>query len=79
MHGCVSPVDAPARTAEIGFRAATIAPLIERNSPMNKRAVMFTLMMLALLAGALSLPGCNTWEGVGKDIEETGEAMQDDE
>ncbi|MFH1499126.1 MAG: entericidin A/B family lipoprotein [Verrucomicrobiota bacterium] len=30
-----------------------------------------------LLIGALALSGCNTTEGVGEDMEEAGEAVQD--
>lgn len=30
-----------------------------------------------LLIGALALSGCNTTEGVGKDMEQAGEAVQD--
>jgi predicted small secreted protein len=43
---------------------------------MNKRIVIVTVALLALLAGLLSLTGCNTWKGAGKDVEKTGEAMQ---
>jgi predicted small secreted protein len=43
---------------------------------MNTRIIILTLTLLALLAGMLSLTGCNTWKGAGKDIEETGDAMQ---
>lgn len=30
-----------------------------------------------LLIGALALSGCNTTEGVGEDMEQAGEAVQD--
>jgi predicted small secreted protein len=33
--------------------------------------------LLALLAGILATSACNTWRGAGKDIERTGEKMQD--
>lgn len=36
------------------------------------------LAVIALVIGIISLTGCNTWEGAGKDVEETGEAMQGD-
>lgn len=31
---------------------------------------------LALVISLVSLGGCNTWKGAGKDVERTGEAMQ---
>jgi predicted small secreted protein len=37
------------------------------------------LSVLALMIGLVSLNGCNTWKGAGKDIERTGEAMQGDD
>ena len=43
---------------------------------MNIRIVIITVTLLALLAGTLSLTGCNTWKGAGKDVERTGEKMQ---
>ncbi|WP_334106254.1 entericidin A/B family lipoprotein [Methylobacillus sp.] len=33
-------------------------------------------MMLLLVLGSLSLTACNTINGVGKDIEQAGEAIQ---
>ena len=45
---------------------------------MNTRIVAVTVMLIALWVVALTLVGCNTWEGAGKDIEKTGEAMQGD-
>lgn len=33
-------------------------------------------MMLLLALGSLSLTACNTINGVGKDIEQAGEAIQ---
>jgi predicted small secreted protein len=39
---------------------------------MNIRIIITAL----LLAGMLSLVGCNTWKGAGKDVEKTGEVMQ---
>lgn len=35
------------------------------------------LPVLLLLLGALSLPGCNTLEGAGEDLESAGEAVED--
>ena len=43
---------------------------------MKVRTIVVTLCLLALLLGALSLSACNTWNGVGRDIERTGENMQ---
>jgi predicted small secreted protein len=43
---------------------------------MTTRIIIVTVALLALLAGLLSLPGCNTWKGAGKDVERTGEKMQ---
>jgi predicted small secreted protein len=37
------------------------------------------LSVLTVMAGLVLLSGCNTWDGAGKDIERTGEAMQGDE
>jgi predicted small secreted protein len=37
------------------------------------------LGVFALVIGLVSLNGCNTWKGAGKDIERTGEAMQDED
>jgi predicted small secreted protein len=45
---------------------------------MKARMLTATLILLGLLIGGLSLTGCNTWKGVGKDVERTGEAMQGD-
>ena len=41
------------------------------------RWIVVTVTLLALLAGMLSLTSCNTWHGLGKDIEKTGDKMQD--
>lgn len=32
----------------------------------------------SILLGVLSLSGCNTWKGFGKDVESTGESIQGD-
>jgi predicted small secreted protein len=42
-----------------------------------RRWIVVTVALLALLAGALSLTSCGTWHGLGKDVERTGEKMQD--
>ena len=41
---------------------------------MRNIAVVATLLML--LTAVLVLNGCNTWKGLGKDVEKTGESMQ---
>lgn len=38
------------------------------------RTVLFSLV---LVAGLASMPGCNTVEGAGEDIERAGEKTQD--
>jgi predicted small secreted protein len=37
------------------------------------------LALLVAAIGLITLPGCNTWQGVGEDVEATGEAMQGDD
>ncbi len=44
---------------------------------MNRRVVLIAAALAALLS-LLTLPGCYTLDGFGKDIEKTGEAIQDD-
>jgi predicted small secreted protein len=44
---------------------------------MNVRRIIKTSTLLTILVGIFALSGCNTWKGVGKDVEKTGEAMQD--
>ncbi len=41
---------------------------------MRNIAVVATLLML--LTSVFFLTGCNTWSGLGKDVERTGEKMQ---
>ena len=43
---------------------------------MNVRKIIMTVTLLTLLVGMLSLDGCNTWKGAGKDVERGGEKMQ---
>jgi predicted small secreted protein len=43
---------------------------------MKKRTLATSLILLGLIVAGLTLTGCNTWKGVGKDVERTGEAMQ---
>ena len=35
------------------------------------------IVTIALLAGSLAVAGCNTVDGLGKDVESAGEAAQD--
>jgi len=37
--------------------------------------ILFSLMITALIFGAATLNGCNTFKGMGKDIEGAGEAI----
>lgn len=41
-----------------------------------KMRIIITATLLALLVGMLSLSGCNTWRGAGKDVEKAGDSMQ---
>jgi len=43
---------------------------------MKTRIIVVAVTLLMLLISALFLPGCNTWKGLGKDVETTGEKMQ---
>lgn len=46
---------------------------------MKTRIMIVTVTLLTLLAGMMTLNGCNTWRGAGKDVERAGEKMQGDE
>lgn len=35
------------------------------------------IMIIVIITLMMSATGCNTYEGAGKDIERTGESMQD--
>ncbi len=39
--------------------------------------VRYLLCCVVVLALVLSLSGCNTWAGVGKDVQRGGEAIED--
>lgn len=39
---------------------------------MNSKRIVVALLALSLL----SLSGCNTWKGLGRDVESLGESMQ---
>lgn len=43
---------------------------------MKKRITLVAAALLMALTSMVFLTGCNTWEGLGKDVEKTGEAMQ---
>jgi predicted small secreted protein len=43
---------------------------------MKVRGIVVVAMLLALLTVTLSLSGCNTWHGAGKDVQNAGESMQ---
>jgi len=43
---------------------------------MKKRIIFVAATLLMLLTSVVFLTGCNTWKGLGKDVEKTGEAMQ---
>lgn len=46
---------------------------------MKSRILIVTFILLTLLASMLPMTGCsNTWKGIGKDVEKTGEKMQED-
>lgn len=45
---------------------------------MNGRNVLSAIAVALLaLAGVIALSGCNTTEGLGQDIQEGGEALED--
>jgi predicted small secreted protein len=43
---------------------------------MKMRIIVVAVTLLMLLTSAGLLTGCNTWKGLGQDIETTGEKMQ---
>lgn len=44
---------------------------------MNKPTVLICAVML-ILVSLMTLSGCNTWDGAGKDVESAGKGMQKD-
>ncbi len=48
-----------------------------KDLPMNENRINKAWTLMVILVGVLFLGGCNTWKGAGKDIERTGEKMQD--
>ena len=43
---------------------------------MKMRNIVVVATLLMLLTSVFFLSGCNTWKGLGKDVEKTGESMQ---
>lgn len=43
---------------------------------MKTRIILIVGTLLMLLTSVFFLTGCNTWSGLGKDVEKTGEKMQ---
>lgn len=43
---------------------------------MKTRMIAVAATLLLLLTTTFFLTGCNTWKGLGKDVEKTGEKMQ---
>ena len=41
------------------------------------KGIYASVIAMVLLSGSSILTGCNTTEGVGKDIESTGDAIKD--
>lgn len=47
-----------------------------KETKMKTRIILVTVTLLMLLTSVFILNGCNTWKGLGKDVETTGEKMQ---
>ena len=43
---------------------------------MKKRMALVAATLLMVVTSMVFLTGCNTWKGLGKDVEKTGEVMQ---
>lgn len=43
---------------------------------MKKQIALVAATLLMLVTSMVYLTGCNTWKGLGKDVERTGEVMQ---
>lgn len=43
---------------------------------MKKLITLVAAALLIALTSVFFLAGCNTWKGLGRDVEKTGEAMQ---
>ena len=44
---------------------------------MNKQRIIVSVTLILMSVAMLFVNGCNTWRGAGKDVEKTGEKMQD--
>ncbi len=44
---------------------------------LGRRGLLSLLFVLTFALGGVALTGCNTAEGVGEDVEATGEGIQD--
>ena len=44
---------------------------------MIKRLIIAMVSLLVLLSVTLSLTGCGTWHGFGRDVEHLGDSIQD--
>ena len=42
------------------------------------RWMAVVVLVAGMLVSLLTLTGCNTWKGMGRDVESAGEAMQGD-
>ena len=47
-----------------------------KGTKMKTRTIVAAITLLMLLTSMFFLDGCNTWKGLGKDVENTGEKMQ---
>jgi predicted small secreted protein len=71
------------RSLEIGGVQAgnrRLAPILDSSSLrgfiMTKRLFVTLLTLLTLIGATASITGCNTMEGVGKDVQHAGGAIQ---
>ena len=69
MHPPLSPV--------IYYRKYDMKNTKLSNAASLRRDAYHTLLAGAALAAVLVLAGCNTTEGVGKDIESAGDSLKD--
>jgi predicted small secreted protein len=56
-------------------RPSTQTPAIHQETTMSQTKRLLALLLLALSLG--SLTACNTMAGVGEDIEEAGDSIED--
>ncbi len=60
---------------EIASATGKVGLELQTKPPMNNTAKSSLLVLL--VAGILALTGCNTAHGFGKDVEKTGEKIQE--